>query len=163
MPKATVKIALMKAYLFPGLTLSPLVVRRIARQTPADRMDVETGPGRFTPREVIAHLADWEPILLGRMRQCVSDPGSKIKAYDEEQMAVDNGYATSDPDTMVERFVQARQATVTWLESLTPEQWTSQAVHEERGPMSVLDMANAMVGHDMYHIEQLTAYQETTD
>ncbi|MBS1713345.1 MAG: DinB family protein [Armatimonadetes bacterium] len=153
----------MKPYLFPGLTLSPHILRRAVQAMPSNLKDVPTHPGRFTPREVVAHMADWEPILLGRMKQCVEAPGSAIKAYDEEQMALDNGYASCDLMAKLAEFEEARKKTVEWLMTLSDEQWKATAVHEERGPMSVMDTANSMVGHDVYHIEQLTAYQESTD
>lgn len=93
--------------------------------------------------------------MLSRMKQCVSAPGSSIPAYDEGQMAIDNDYAGSDPESEIAKFQEARAATLSWLGSLKPADWSATAVHSERGEQSVYDIANTLVCHDVYHIEQL--------
>jgi hypothetical protein len=110
---------------------------------------------RFTPREVIAHLADWEPIMLGRMQTALASPGASIEAFDEAQMAVDNVYLNLDPREQLHLFVQRRADTARWLRALPPDVWSQAVLHPERGLQTIEDQANLLLGHDLYHIEQL--------
>lgn len=146
----------MNSYLFPALEKAPAAFAMIAKQIRADRMDVPTHPDRFTPRQVFAHMADWEPILRDeRLREAVRSPGCEVNAYDEGERAAERDYDSLDPEGQLALWADEREKTITFLRGLTPEQWTSEMHHPERGRMTVTDLANAMIGHDMYHVEQL--------
>lgn len=148
----------MNSYLFPGLELGPIAIRRILAALPAASLDAKVDPNRFSPREIIAHLADWEPILLDRMRTSRDTPGETLYGHDEAVMAEQNGYRESDPMAQAELYLRRRGETLAWLKTLAADDWDKVGVHEERGPMTVRDQANMMLGHELYHIEQLTSY-----
>ncbi len=151
----------MNPYLTNVLDVGPRVTARLCRRLATDQWDTPTGPGRFSPREVLAHLADWEPIFLARMRQAVEEPGSVIEPYDEGQRAIDNDYAGQDPDSNLAAFGRSRGETLAWLKGLEPAQMESHVAHPERGSMTVADMANMLLGHDLYHLDQLSEVVET--
>jgi hypothetical protein len=148
----------MNFYLIPAIELGPLTVKRLLRLIPQHRWDEPLHRDRFTPREVVAHLADWEPIMRERIRTAATTPGQTIAAYDEGKMAVDHGYRSSDPHEQAELFRTERAITAEFLRSVTPDQWRNTVHHPERGPQSVEDLANLVLGHDLYHIEQLSEY-----
>jgi len=148
----------MNFYLLPAIELGPLTVVRLLRHIPAERMDEALHPDRFTPREVAAHLADWEPIMRARIQSAVTTPGVTITAYDEGQMAIDHRYRERDPHEQAELYLVERRITAQLIRSLTPEQWASAVQHPERGRQSAEDLANLLLGHDLYHIEQLSEY-----
>jgi len=148
----------MNFYLLPAIEFGPQVIRRLLDQLPHERLDLPLHADRFTPREVMAHLADWEPIMRERIRMALTSPGSETPAYDEGQMAIDHHYAEQDPEAQVEVFVRERNATAALLRGLSEADWQQPVHHPERGRQTVEDMANALLGHDLYHIEQLTEY-----
>ncbi len=145
-------------YLLPGLRLSPIAVERLILAIGPGRYDSRTGSERFTVREAIAHLADWEPIFLHRLQTAVNSPGSEIEDLDEGEFAIRNNYASKDPVAEAKRFKEGRAALVAYLESLPSEAWGNTVVHPIRGEMSVYDWANCIVGHDVYHIENFTEF-----
>src|SRR5688572_5770624 len=146
----------MNVYLFRGLELGPVALRRIFAAIPESRIDEAIDPDRFTPREVIAHVADWEPILLARMKQTFDDPGSVILGHDESVRAIEQGYASSVPAEQLDFYDERRRATIEWLKMVEGEDWQKVAVHNERGPMTIYDQASMMLGHEIYHLEQLS-------
>src|SRR5688572_4625284 len=145
----------MHPYLFKGLESGPKTIARLIRMVSKDRLDVPTHPGRFSPREVIAHLADWEPISRGRMQTALATPGATVPDLDEGAIAIEKNYAEWDPEETSEEFIRRRAETIGWLQGLSDEDWTKVAVHSRRGPMTVYDYANLELGHDLYHIAQL--------
>lgn len=147
----------MHAYLMPALELGPRMIARIFAEIPREGWDVAQEPDRFTPREVIAHLADWEPILLARMQAALAQPGAAIEAFDEVLMAEENGYRSSDPDEQQRLFAARRAETLAWLRALPQEAWVLQFMHPERGLHTIEDQANLIIGHDVYHAEQISA------
>lgn len=150
----------MNPYLLPSIEFAPRIIRRLLDQLPQDRLDEAVQPDRFTAREVVAHLADWEPIMRDRIRTAVTTPGVEIAAYDEGQMAIDHGYAETDPRDQVEIFIRERHQTAEMLRGLGPDDWSKSVHHPERGRVSAEDLANLLLGHDLYHIEQLSEWLE---
>jgi len=148
----------MNPYLLSTLEIGPVVVRRLLDQVPKSRLDEALVEGRFTAREVIAHLADWEPIMRGRILSAATTPGATIEVFDEGEMAIKNGYAASDPWDQCDLFQRERHATATFVRSLDDDDWQQIAHHPERGPLSAEDLTNLLLGHDLYHIDQLSAY-----
>lgn len=148
----------MNPYLMPSIETGPKVVLQLLRLIPAARWDTSLNPDRFTLREVIAHLADWEPIMRQRVQTAVNSPGGAIEAYDEGQMAIDNNYSTTNPFDEANKFARERHITAEYLSIIATGQMANTVTHPERGVLSADDLANMLLGHDLYHIEQLTGY-----
>lgn len=144
-------------YFYIGLQTSSKIFASFFKMIPESKWDTPTHPGRFSPREVIAHLADWEPILLDRIRAAAENPGSTIQAYDEGDRAQEMGYANWDIQNSLHKFQEARQRSSEYLKQLPNDAWQQTVIHPERGVQSLTDIANMLIGHDMYHIEQLGA------
>ncbi|MBL8059395.1 MAG: DinB family protein [Chthonomonas sp.] len=142
----------------PRLTLSAL--ERILKLIPATRWDETLHEGRFTPREVIAHLADWEPIWLERLKGAVSVPNYVIEPKDEGEMAIANRYHEADVPGALTRFRSGREATLEFVGSLTDEQLQLPITHPHHGAWRVADIFMFLLVHDGYHIDQLSEYLE---
>ncbi len=143
-------------YLVQALELSPLAFARMIAVISPDLWDHRTDEDRFTLRESIAHLADWEPIFRKRIQDSVEVPGMTINAYDEGQRAIDLGYAESDPLEQVQLFADERAETVRLVNAIVD--WSGSVIHPEIGTLTTEDVVNTMVGHDVYHLEHLTQF-----
>lgn len=148
----------MNPYLMPGLELSPLAIARLVALIDPSRLDERPAPERFTAREGISHLADWEPIWVERFKVGLENPGGRIVAYDESQFAIDRKYAERDVNAEARRFGRGRKEVVKLVRSFQPEDWKKTIDHPERGILTLEDMANMLLGHDMYHVEHLTLF-----
>ena len=146
------------AYLLSSLRKGPNIVRWIVAHAPESVYDTKTNPDRFSFREAVAHLADWEPILQDRANLIKDHPGSTLVAYDEGQRAIDQNYADIDPKEAVERWAKAREESVQFFEKDAPGHWYSVARHQERGDISLYDLATMEIAHDTYHIEHLLEF-----
>lgn len=146
------------AYLLKGLALSGNTVVRVVAQVPAEVYDEKTDPDRFSLREAVAHLADWDTINLERLRRGVEDPGCTVMGIDESARAVEGNYQESEPVTQAELFAHRRETLVAYLQTLTPEDWSKTFRHSEKGEQTVYEYAVNTLGHDMVHLEHLTTY-----
>ncbi|HEX5631465.1 MAG TPA: DinB family protein, partial [Acidimicrobiia bacterium] len=54
---------------------------------PADALDSSSGPGEWTPRMVIHHLADSEATAFVRLRRLIAEDDPVIVGYDEAEFA----------------------------------------------------------------------------
>lgn len=142
-------------YLTEALSAMPALFRATAGRLETSSVDRPTHVGRFTPREVMAHLSDWEPIFLSRMQLAVSDPGVTVPVYDEGDRATELGYSGWDVSSSLANWASARAETVLWLTSLQPQEWAMEFLHPERGVFSVTRQATMLLAHDVYHLVQL--------
>jgi hypothetical protein len=150
----------MSPYLYIGMEATPRALERLMRAIPEARWDEEALAGRFTPREVIAHLAEWEPIMRDRVRSAVDEPGSTVRAFDEGRLALEGRYSESEPFERLTAFSEERRETLAYLKSLGGSVLQRSAIHPERGIQTAEDFANTFLGHDLYHLEQLTFWLE---
>jgi hypothetical protein len=145
-------------FLLIALGLAPTTLRRLVQNLPTTCYDVKTDPARFSLREAVAHIADWDPIHLARIQAAVENPGSSMPDIDEGARAVEDNYAERDPIEQAHRFEGRRAITLAFLRGLKAEDWNKTYVHSVKGEMTVFEYADTILGHDMYHIEHLTQY-----
>ena len=146
---------MLNPYLPIGLDTTARMIAEEANRVGEAAFDVRPDPERFSFREVIAHLADWEPIMLGRIKAAVETPGSTVQPYDEWQWAIDHDYASQDPREKLEDFRKARAETTDYVTKIPREKMANTVIHPERGTLTAADIAHTLVCHDLYHIVQL--------
>lgn len=147
-----------RGLLITSLAGTPLVLARLTHGLGADALDRRPDPNRFTVREILAHLADWDPIFRERMRVCRDERSATFVPRDEEQMAIDNDYAHSDAAASLTRFTQERAVTVSFLRDLSAEQWDLAAAHVMAGPMTIGNLVDLVAAHDGYHVRQIAEW-----
>jgi len=123
-------------------------------------------PGKWSPREVVAHLADWEPILRGRLETAYQTPGASVQGIDEwvrgEEVGYgwvrgeEVGYGRMDLEDALAVFRSERARTLAFLEGLSEDDFGRDFVHSELGRMTIREYASNMLGHDVFHLEQLS-------
>jgi hypothetical protein len=148
----------MHPYLITGVSLGPSLVRRLATAIPEAQYDEALDNDRFTVREIVAHLADWEVLFRGRMEAALQSPGVAIVTFDEGERAIEREYSKLEVEDQLVLYEMERAKTVEFLSGLSPDQFRLQYVHPQLGQLVIEDQANMLIGHDMYHIEQLTSY-----
>lgn len=148
----------MNPYFLTSLKRAAGVYRKLFAAIGAARLDERLDPERFTPREVIAHLADWEPVFLERMKTALEKDGAPVNAYDEWQFCLDHDYASKSIEESLRAFEQGREQTCAFLEGCSADDLAKAYVHPERGVVSIKETGVTMLGHDVYHFDQLAEY-----
>ena len=148
----------MNPYLKKPIEFGPVVVERLISAISPSQYDVALAPDRFTIRELIAHLADWEPILRSRIELIRDHPGSTIVMYDEDQRAVDNDYSSQSIEEALSTWKEERHQTADVIRALDDADLLKPYKHPERSQETLSDLVHFLIGHDLYHIEQLTEY-----
>ena len=117
--------------------------------------DSRPDPDRFTLREMVAHLADWEGVFLQRLTQTRDEENAILQGLDEGQVAIDHDYAHADPQECLARYHAGRTRIVSFLSGLSPGQWERVGTHTELGPISLTAQAVLIAAHDGYHRQQV--------
>jgi uncharacterized damage-inducible protein DinB len=153
LPKQTIK------YLLSGLAATPAVAERLLAGATDAELDARPDPERFTLREALAHMADWEGVWLERIERTLAEENPHLPGYDEGQWAIDHDYAHSVASEQLARLRTGREKIVARLSGLTPEQWARPASHSEWGNTTVFAMAALILGHDGYHLRQFVEFR----
>jgi hypothetical protein len=147
----------------------PLILQASAPDTLAalveglstEQLDHRPAPGKWSIREIVAHLADDELVGAYRIRLILSEPGTAIQAFDQDVWARTGRYGMSDVIDSLALYRNLRFANLKLLKSLTPEEWDMFGVHAERGIESLRDIAMYFAGHDINHFQQIESIRRS--
>jgi hypothetical protein len=117
-------------------------------------LDAHPAPDKWSPREIVHHLADSEMTSAIRLRRLIAEDHPAIVGYDEKEFARVLYY-----DRPIEHSLQAlhaaRLSTSDILERLTEEQWTREGTHTESGRYTVEDWLRIYAVHAHEHAAQI--------
>lgn len=119
----------------------------------AERVDRSPAPGKWSPREILCHLADTEIAFAFRIRQALAEPNHVIQPFDQEKWAL--GYAAYPTESAYWTFATLRDWNLALLGKVSPEQMEAPLTHPERGQMKFRVLMETMAGHDLNHLRQL--------
>lgn len=125
------------------------------RNVSPSEADKPRGEGKWTPRQIAAHVADSELVGAVRIRWIAAEPGSPLKAYDQDKWASALDYTTADVSESLDLFRAARRTTVRFLRALPEEAWSRTAIHEERGELTLARMVELCAEHAESHSRQI--------
>jgi hypothetical protein len=119
------------------------------------RIEESPAPGKWSPHEILCHLADCEIVFSYRIRQALAQPHHVIQPFDQEDWAAN--YSGYDPQAAMMTFSCARQWNLMLLRSVSPELMAKAITHPELGAMTFRDLIEIIAGHDLNHLSQLEA------
>lgn len=109
--------------------------------------------GKWSIREVLAHLADTEIVFAFRLRQAIAARDHVIQPFDQDAWAA--GYSKVDASAAMAVFSTVRRWNIAFIKALPPEAFGKTLSHPERGEMTFQTVVETMAGHDLNHIAQL--------
>jgi hypothetical protein len=134
---------------------APATLAKLLKGVSPAKARKRPAPGKWSIAEIVAHIADTELVGGYRMRAILGQPGTPIIGFDQDAWVTALHYDKRDLKKSFEQYRALREANLTLLKSLTPEQWKHEGLHSERGPESVETMARMYAGHDINHFEQI--------
>ncbi|MGH7903859.1 MAG: DinB family protein [Candidatus Dormibacteraceae bacterium] len=121
---------------------------------PPEAMARADGPGEWTTAQIVSHLADAELAHGFRIRLVLTQDRPRLAGYDQEAW-VRRLSAADDAQSALSRWRALRQSNMRLLESLRESEWQRAGHHEERGEITIAQIAEQMAGHDEAHLDQL--------
>ena len=127
-------------------------------QPQSTRWNFRTAPDRFTLREVLAHLADYDDIWNEYLTAVLRDDDPVFVPRSPDTLSVENDYAHSDPAVSLGRLRKSRPALAAMADALTDAQWVRSGTHVRLGRLSAETLCVTIVAHDGYHTRQIAEY-----
>jgi hypothetical protein len=114
--------------------------------------------GKWTPNEVIGHLADGEWVGGYRLRLILCEDRPAILGMNQDLWVAGQQHNEREPSELVEMFRTMRQFNLVLWKRMSPADLTRTGQHNERGPESLALMLRMLAGHDLSHLDQITRY-----
>ncbi len=112
------------------------------------------GPGGWSSRMVVHHLADSETMAYTRLRRLIAEDQPLIQGYDEEDWSRRLHYERPI-ETSLEVLQAVRGASEQLLRTLSTEEWSRTGTHSEGGPYSVERWLEIYTDHSPDHADQI--------
>ena len=120
---------------------------------PAWRMPRRTG--EWTAAETLAHIRAADAIVTPRLMQIAVRDEPFLPAYDERAWQEVADFVRSPVAALVQTFAALRGELLHALARLSPEAWQRSGIHEERGRLSMREIAEGIVAHEREHLDQI--------
>ena len=105
---------------FRALSAAPGKLARLLAKQPAAALRRTAGRGKWSVRQIVAHLADAEVVHAYRIRMMLGDSGGTIQAFDQDAWAAEGRYQDVDVKVALEAFTELRKLNLAFYKRLTP-------------------------------------------
>jgi hypothetical protein len=121
------------------------------------------GPGKWSVRYILHHLADSETILFYRIRRVISEPKQVIWVFDQDAWAKNLDYSTVPLELAKSIYLSSRQGIIYYARLHYENSHEITFVHSETGIRTLKDQFDLVVEHNRQHvgdIEKALSFQK---
>ncbi len=140
---------------FLAMFEAPQALRKLLKGLTEKQLSRRPAPGKWSIKEIVAHLADGEVILGSRYRLVAAHERPAIAAYDQDLFVERLGADAASTEELVADFEMARAVNLGLLVRLPDEAFARVGIHSERGEESLGTMVAMYAGHDRVHLDQI--------
>lgn len=134
---------------------TPAALSRRVAGVARKRLTKRPKPGKWSARDILAHLADVEVLWGFRMRLVLGQNRVPLIGMDQDVWA--KRYGRVDPRGALATFVALRNANLELLDGLRPADYRRWGQHSQFGRLTIARMLALLAGHDINHSRQLEA------
>ena len=125
-----------------------------------EEIDFATAPGKWSIRQLTAHLADTELVAAQRFRSIIAEDQPKLMAFDQEAWARNLDYGRRLPKQALETFRRLRAENYELLKALPESAFERTGMHSVRGAVSLGQMLTTFADHVENHARQMQAIRD---
>jgi len=122
--------------------------------------DFVPAPGKWSIRQIVAHVADAEIVCAHRMRQIIAEDSPTLIAFDQEAWTQNLDYARRKPKQSLESFRRVRGENYELLKGLPEAAYARTGNHSERGPITLRFQLELLAEHAESHARQMQAIRD---
>lgn len=138
----------------------PEVLATVLTGVFGEEEDFLPAPGKWSIRQIVAHLADAELVAAHRFRQVIAEDNPTLVAFDQDAWARNLDYARRKPKQSLETFRRLRAENYELLKELPESAFERAGSHTENGPMTLGWLLEGYARHAETHARQLQEIRE---
>lgn len=131
-------------------------LQRLLESVPSGVLSRRPAPGKWSIREIVAHMADAELAIGWRFRNMIATPGVHLQWWDQHLWSQVCRYGRLPVAHSIGLFKSLRQSNLRLLRSIPRARWRAcYGVHDKRGRQTVEDFVTMEAAHDLNHLRQV--------
>jgi uncharacterized damage-inducible protein DinB len=136
-----------------------LLREAVAGMTPV-QLDAAPIPGKWSTRQVVCHIADFEPVYADRMKRVIAEQEPIFFGGDPDLFAARLAYEQRDVEEELQLVQAVRSHVARILWTLAPDDFKRQGRHSEDGPHSLETLLERITEHIPHHVRFIEAKRE---
>ncbi|MDA1017566.1 MAG: DinB family protein [Planctomycetota bacterium] len=108
--------------------------------------------GKWSTRQVVCHLADFEPVYADRMKRVIAEDRPTFFGGDPNEFAARLAYEQRDVAEELRLIEVVRAQMTRILRTLAVEDFQRSGVHSEDGPMTLETLIQRITKHVPHHV-----------
>jgi hypothetical protein len=117
-----------------------------------EQLDTPPIPGKWSTRQVVCHIADFEPIYVDRMKRVIAQEKPTLFGGDPDLFAARLAYEARDLTEELQLIATCRKHMARILSTLRPEDFARSGIHSETGPITLERLLTNIAHHIPHHI-----------
>ncbi|QDT92597.1 DinB family protein [Gimesia algae] len=118
-------------------------------------LDAAPIPGKWSTRQVVCHIADFQPVYADRMKWIIAEDHPPLPGADHNLFAKRLAYDQRDMDEELQLIAVVRQNMARILKTLSEEQLQRTGLHSHDGEVSVASLLERITHHIPHHIKMI--------
>jgi hypothetical protein len=124
------------------------------RAVPADKAEHRYAPGKWTTKEMMAHVIDTERVMSYRALRIARGDKTPLPGFDQDVMMASTDWSTRTIADLCEEFEAVRKSSLQLFRHLNDTAWQQVGTASDN-PISARALAYIIAGHELYHQEIL--------
>ena len=117
----------------------------------AAEIDAAPVPGKWSTRQVICHVADFEPVYADRMKRVIALENPELLDLPEKPLADRLGYDVRDIEEELQLIECVRRHMGRILRNCQPRDFQRQGLHSTLGPLPLEVLLKKAISHIPHH------------
>jgi hypothetical protein len=130
----------------------PQLLRDAVAGMSREQLTARPIPGKWSTLEVVAHLADFEPVYGDRMKRILAEDEPTLFGGDPDRFAAKLAYHDRDLETELCLIDCVRRQMATILRTVPDADFQRVGRHSEAGPLTLRTFLERITGHIPHHL-----------
>ena len=122
-----------------------------------DQLDQTPVPGKWSIRQVVCHIADFEPVYMDRMKRVLVEDNPTMFGGDPDVFAAGLHYDKRNVQEELELISVVRRQMAVILRNTDVEDFQRTGVHSEAGPLTLETLLERITRHIPHHVTFVAA------
>ncbi len=124
------------------------------RAVPADKADHRYAPGKWSTKEMMAHVIDTERVMAYRALRIARGDKTALPGFEQDDFVANTDLSSRTIADLADEFEAVRKSNLHLFRSLNDAAWKQVGTASEN-PISARALAYIIAGHELYHLNIL--------